>query len=183
MDAVQRLLDIEAIKQLKARYMRGVDTKDWKALASTFAPDARSVYSGGKYSFEGRDAIMEFLTGALGAAAVASMHHAHTPEIEIIGETTARGTWYREDFVISEAAETEHMPAGSILHGTAIYSDEYRKIDGEWKISLTGYERIFEYRQPRPPGAPQGSGGGPRYGTAPPGLDPPWREATRKTTG
>jgi len=153
MDALQRLVDIEAIKQLKARYMRGVDTKDWETLSSTFAPDARSVYSSGKYSFEGRDAIIGFLRDALGNEEVATLHHAHTPEIEITSETSARGTWYLEDFVISQEAETEHIAAGTMLHGTGIYSDEYRKIDGEWKISLTGYERIFEDRQPRPPGS------------------------------
>jgi hypothetical protein len=43
------------------------------------------------------------------------------------------------------------MPGGTVLHGTGIYSDEYVKIDGEWKISLTGYERIFEDIQPRDP--------------------------------
>ena len=151
MDSLQELIDIEAIKQLKARYMRGVDTKDWELLASTFAPDARSVYSGGKYSFEGRDAIMGFLSESLGRRDIATLHHAHTPEIEITSETTARGTWYLEDFVINEAQGTEHMPGGTQLHGTGIYSDEYVKIDGEWKIALTGYERIFEDHQPRHP--------------------------------
>ena len=153
MDTLQQLIDIEAIKQLKARYMRSVNTKDWDTLSSTFAPNARSMYSGGKYSFEGRDAIMEFLSDSLGPKDVATLHHAHTPEIEIISETSARGTWYLEDFVISQDAGTEHMPAGTVLHGTGIYSDEYQKIGGEWKISVTGYERIFEDRQPRPAGS------------------------------
>ena len=151
MDPLQELVEIEAIKQLKARYQRCVDTKDWDGLAATFAPDARSVYSGGKYSFEGRDAIMEFLSGSLGSTKIASLHHAHTPEIEITSDTTARGTWYLEDFVINESEGTEHMPGGTVLHGTGIYSDEYVKIDGAWKISLTGYERIFEDLQPRDP--------------------------------
>jgi hypothetical protein len=151
MDPLQELVEIEAIKQLKGRYQRGVDTKDWDSLAQTFAPDARSIYSGGKYSFQGREAIMDFLSSSLGNEKIASMHHAHTPEIQITSETTARGTWYLEDFVINESAGNEHMPGGTVLHGTGIYSDEYVKIDGEWKISLTGYERIFEDIQPRDP--------------------------------
>ena len=48
MDPLQQLQEIEAIKQLKARYQRCVDTKDWDGLADTFTADARSVYSGGK---------------------------------------------------------------------------------------------------------------------------------------
>lgn len=29
------------------------------------------------------------------------MHHAHTPEIEITSETTVKGKWYLEDFVLT----------------------------------------------------------------------------------
>jgi len=153
MDSLQKLVEIEAIKQLKARYMRSLDTKDWEALAATFSPDAKSVYSGGKYSFDNRDGIIGFLSGSLGRTDIITMHHAHTPEIEITSETTARGTWYLEDFVINESTATEHMPGGTVLHGTGIYSDEYVKIDGAWRISLTGYERIFEDIQPRQAGS------------------------------
>ena len=66
MDAVQQLLDIEAIKQLKARYQRAVDTKDWDLMGSVLAADAHSVYSDGKYAFDGRDAIVKFLRDGLG---------------------------------------------------------------------------------------------------------------------
>jgi hypothetical protein len=148
MDPLQELVEVEAIKKLKARYQRGVDTKDWELLGSTFSPDARSVYSGGKYAFDGRDAIIEFLSNSLGTPEIQTMHHAHTPEIEITGDSTATGTWYLEDFVLS-ARPTEASPDGTVMHGTGIYHDEYVKIDGEWKISLTGYERIFEDFQNR----------------------------------
>ena len=36
-DPARRLLEIEAIKQLKARYFRLMDTKDWKGFAAVFA--------------------------------------------------------------------------------------------------------------------------------------------------
>ena len=153
MDAVQKLVEIEAIKQLKGRYQRSVDTKDWDLMRSVFAPNATSVYSDGKYTFEDRDAIIQFLKDGLGdPARVQSMHHAHTPEIEITSETTAVGTWYLEDFVISELP-SEGAPDGTVMHGTGIYHDEYVKIEGEWVISKTGYERIFEDFQPRGAGS------------------------------
>jgi hypothetical protein len=38
---IQRLIDIEAIKQLKARYFRFMDTKDWMGFGSVFTLDAR----------------------------------------------------------------------------------------------------------------------------------------------
>ena len=47
--AVSDLEEIEAIKQLKYRYLRAVDLKLWALLESTFAPDAVSAYDGGKY--------------------------------------------------------------------------------------------------------------------------------------
>ncbi|MNP66150.1 hypothetical protein D3C76_1618210 [compost metagenome] len=31
-----------------------------------------------------------------------------------------------------------------MLHGTALYQDEYVKRDGRWIIVVTGYRRIFE---------------------------------------
>ena len=40
MDAAEQLLAIEDIKQLKARYFRCMDTKDWDGFAAVFAPNA-----------------------------------------------------------------------------------------------------------------------------------------------
>lgn len=154
MDAVQELIAIEAIKQLKARYQRAVDTKDWDLMRSVLAPNARSVYSDGKHAFEGREEIVRFLSDpkGLGNTAIQSMHHAHTPEIEITSETTAKGKWYLEDFVLT-AIPSDWAPNGTVLHGTGIYHDEYVKIDDQWLLQETGYQRIFEDVQPRGEGA------------------------------
>ena len=40
MNQIDKLLAIEEIKQLKARYFRFVDTKDWTGFAGLFAADA-----------------------------------------------------------------------------------------------------------------------------------------------
>ena len=50
MDDATALLEIEAIKQLKARYCRYLDTKDWQAWRSLFSDDFLSDTSqaGGK---------------------------------------------------------------------------------------------------------------------------------------
>jgi hypothetical protein len=137
------LVDIEAIKQLKYRYFRTLDTKRWDDLGETLSPDATAAYDGGRYSFNGRNAILTFLRDALGSPRVISMHHGHHPEIEIIDENRARGTWYLEDMVI-------FRDIGMVLHGAAFYADEYLRIGGAWKILSTGYERTFEWRESRP---------------------------------
>ncbi len=134
---MSQLEEIEAIKQLKYRYFRCLDTKDWAGIRETLAEDATSAYDGGKYSFEGRDAIVQFLSDALGSSRVVSRHHGHHPEIELVSETAARGTWYLEDYVLF--CETK-----LVVRGAAFYHDEYEKIDGRWRIKSTGYERTYE---------------------------------------
>jgi hypothetical protein len=131
------LVELEAIKRLKYKYLRCLDQKRWSELAECFTKDAVSAYSGGKYSFEGRDAIMEFLEKAMGADSFLSSHTVHQPEIELTSETTATGTWALHDVVI----ETN---ANIVIRGAAFYEDEYVKLDGEWKIKSTGYQRTYE---------------------------------------
>jgi hypothetical protein len=46
---------------------------------------------------------------------------------------------------------TMHHDQAFELHGTALYRDEYRKEEGRWRISHTGYDRIFEERRRRGP--------------------------------
>jgi hypothetical protein len=131
------LRELEAIKRLKYKYMRCLDQKRWDELAECFTEDATSAYGGGKFSFEGRDAIMEFLRNAMGADSFLSTHTIHQPEIEFTSETTATGVWALHDTVI----ETK---ANIVIRGAAFYEDQYVKVDGEWKIRSTGYERIYE---------------------------------------
>ena len=142
MDFVKQLEEIEAIKRLKYRYMRCIDQKLWKEMETCFTPDATSAYSGGKYAFQGRDAIMKFLTESMSRATFLSSHRVHQPEIELTSATTAIGSWALEDWVIDE----QH---GITIHGAAFYRDEYVKVGGEWKIRHTGYERTFEEMAPR----------------------------------
>ena len=153
LDPVHELLAIEAIKRLKARYARALDTKDWSTLASLFTPDARSTYNDGIFAFEGRDAIIEFLEGALGSTDIVHLHQAHTPDIEITGPDSARGSWYLEDTVINSKTSTEHSPGRTVMTGTGVYFDDYVRVDGEWLIANTGYERIYEYTVPYHPEA------------------------------
>ncbi len=58
---VNDLIEIEAIKRVKYRYIRCLDQKLWDEMATCFTDDAIAAYSGGKYRYEGRDAILEFL--------------------------------------------------------------------------------------------------------------------------
>jgi len=132
-----RLEAVEAIKQLKYRYFRYLDCKRWDDLAACFTEDATTAYDSGKYALAGRATIIGFLHGALGSHEIVSSHHGHNPEIRILGEHGAEGTWYLEDYLIFRESNTR-------LRGAAFYEDRYVLEGNEWKIAHTGYVRVFE---------------------------------------
>jgi hypothetical protein len=135
--------DLEAIKRLKYRYQRCIDTKQWAELRECFTEGATAAYSGGKFSFHNRDAILQFLEGAMGADSFHSCHAVSQPEIDFVDERTALGRWCLQDTVIDTNLDM-------IIHGAAFYEDEYRKgDDGLWRISKTGYQRTYEQMVPR----------------------------------
>jgi uncharacterized protein (TIGR02246 family) len=131
------LVEIEAIKQVKYRYLRAVDTRDWDLLATTLTEDATSAYSSGKLSYEGRDAIIAFLRESMPEKDMLTSHKVHHPEIELTGPDTATARWGLEDIVII-------LPANMNLRGAAYYEDKMVKVDGQWRIAHTGYRRLYE---------------------------------------
>ncbi|MBI3784397.1 MAG: nuclear transport factor 2 family protein [Deltaproteobacteria bacterium] len=134
---MSNLGEIEAIKRLKYRYLRCLDQKRWDELADCFTVDARVSYGDGQYSFAGRERIMEFLRDALSATTKLTSHRCHQPEIDVIGPTAATATWALDDVVIDTEAQIT-------LRGAAFYEDQYVKEGGQWKISFTGYKRLYE---------------------------------------
>ena len=137
-----RLEDIELIQQLKHRYFRSLDRADWDTMRTVLAEDATTAYIGTTYrhEIEGCEKIIEFLAGSMNANAVAC-HIGHHPEIDVLSDTDADGKWYLTDMYIDFEDNT-------ILHGSAIYQDRYRKIGGAWRIQHTGYTRIYEQVEP-----------------------------------
>ncbi len=125
--------DIEAIKQLKARYCRTMDTKDWAAMRQVFTDDVEmdTTASAGAVVV-GADAFMTFLRDAIGD--VVTVHHCHTPEIDITSPTTATGVWAMEDML--------RWPDGSELHGFGHYHEAYAKLDGHWRIKSAVLTRL-----------------------------------------
>jgi len=135
-DALQRLVDIEAIKQLKARYFRLMDTKDWDAMREVFADDVwiDTTDSGGRV-VEGADEFMAGLRELLHD--VVTVHHGHMPEIDVTSDTTARGIWAMEDVL--------RWPDGApirTLHGYGHYHETYEKAEGQWRIASTTLTRL-----------------------------------------
>lgn len=127
-DLVRRLLDIEEIKRLKARYFRTLDRKDWDGFAGVFAEDAVMEVPEAAVVERGRDAIVAAVSAAL--SGTRTVHHGHMPEIEITGPDTARGTWAMADYVEWPGPEG----GGRVgLQGYGHYEEEYVREDG-WRI-------------------------------------------------
>jgi hypothetical protein len=137
MDDATTLLEIEAIKQLKARYCRYLDTKDWEAWRTIFADDfiSDTAESGGKV-IEGADTFVAFLRKTLGKPSQPTVHQVHAPEIELTSETTARGVWALNDIV--------RLAPGLNLNGYGHYHETYEKIDGQWRIKTSKLTRLRE---------------------------------------
>ena len=125
--------DYEAIRQLKARYFRFLDTKDWVGLRRLFCDDVvmDSTGSGGE-TITGADEFIAFLTPRIAEAI--TVHHGHTPEIELLSPTTARGIWAMEDLLI--------WPNGARLNGFGHYHETYEKSDGGWRIKSQELTRL-----------------------------------------
>ena len=136
----EELCDMEEVKRVKYAYLRCLDQKDWAHLPDVLWEDATASYSGGNYTYEGRDAIVEFISKNMGREQFHSSHRVHHPEITLDGDT-ATATWALEDTVL----DTEW---NFVLMGAAFYEDTYERRGGEWRILHTGYRRSFEFMVP-----------------------------------
>jgi bile-acid 7alpha-dehydratase len=132
---VRKLEDIEAIKKLKAKYWRCVDRKLWGEMTEVFTEEAVADY-GPDIKLKGKQAIVDFLKGSLGADTVITSHVGQRPEIELTGESTATGTWWLNDYIV--------MQPNIRRRGYAFYEDEYVKENGKWKKKSTKVTTMLE---------------------------------------
>jgi hypothetical protein len=138
--------DLEAIRQLKARYCRFLDAKDAEAWRSVFTTDVvvhldMAPAVGGAdpmttLAAEGPESRDNFVPSVLASLEnAATMHHCHTPEITLTSRSTATGIWAMEDWII--------FPGGQELHGAGHYHETYEKQDGTWRIKTLHLTRTI----------------------------------------
>lgn len=134
------LAAIEEIRQLKYRYFRTLDLKEWEDFADCLTEDVVARYGTQAMDkplhFDNRADVVDFMSSNLGSGII-SIHIANHPEIQVDGDT-ATGSWAFEDTVIVPDFKVQ-------IRGGGYYQDEYRRDpDGKWRISGTRYERIYE---------------------------------------
>jgi hypothetical protein len=134
------LVAIEEIRQLKYRYFRTLDLKEWDAFGDCLTDDVVARYGTQAMDkpvhYNSRDDVVAFMRDNLGPAVI-TVHIASHPEITVDGDT-ATGSWGFEDTVIVPDFKV-------IIRGGGYYDDSYRRdADGKWRIASTEYQRIYE---------------------------------------
>ena len=120
------LEQIEQIKKLKARYVRLMDQRKWEEWGDLFTADAtiETILVGERtILWEGRDKIVSGNREANGDDR--SIHHCHTPDIEITGEKAALGSWALFDLYFIKGQRAEAY---------GYYEDHYVLESGRWRI-------------------------------------------------
>jgi hypothetical protein len=154
---------LEEIKSLKYRYFRAMTYSDYDTLKETLTEDVVTSYSDGEYVFEDRDKLLTFLIDSHDPnAEIIAYWMAGMPEITLESENSANAIWAMYHYFFNKAQ-------GFVDEMFVYYNDEYRREDGVWKISKTGYTRVINqildrreipYKMKAPPWA-VASGGGP----------------------
>ena len=146
---VERLLAIEAIKDLQARRCHAVDTSDWAAYEVLHAPDHVSNNEGESQSYVGGKANAERIKKTHDAYGITSMHHVHSPIITFESPTRAHGIWSKEDQLWWTVDGVEHWS-----HGWGFYHETYEKRDGRWLFTS---RRLKRQKMTASPGARLGN--------------------------
>ncbi len=130
------------ICQVKARYCRTLDSKDWENYTELFTKDYVLDLSEDTRMapIEGRDAAMAFVKTSIGNTITS--HQVHIPLIEL-DEDGANVIWPLQDRLIWNPPKN----GLASLTGYGQYHERYKKVNGEWKIArlkLTRFHMDFE---------------------------------------
>jgi hypothetical protein len=148
MREIEHLEAIEEIKQVKARYFRGVDTNDAELVRGLLAPDCILDYMGcctdpttGRDFLPAMNVVMRgraaWPSKGLGAAGIVSVHQGHNCEVALDSDTTGHAIWSMTDRLF--------MPAGApfaVMIGYGYYHETYEKIAGHWMVKTLRIQRI-----------------------------------------
>ncbi len=140
MTPLERLVAIEEIKQLKAKYFYAYDNKLWDMWRDeVWAPDARLEVPEMGRDIAPRDAMIAWVIEQ--SADQVSVHHGHTPIIEITSDTTATGLWAMEDRLYRSKEHPLNGDTAYVL-GFGHYHETYVKLDVGWRIRSTRLTRL-----------------------------------------
>jgi uncharacterized protein (TIGR02246 family) len=136
-ETIQRLVDIEEIKQLKARYCRFVAAENWDEFEALFTEDLQFITPDGTV-YQGRDNFMAFHIERIQKPKAKGVLHCFTPEIIITGADTATGTWAMYD--LHEWPTSEGTMTG--YQGYGHYHEDYVRTKDGWRFKRVENTRV-----------------------------------------
>lgn len=132
-DRLQRLETREQLKELRAKYCYHVDEQNWEPFYELFVPDPTLDF-GGMGVYEGQEGLERFAAEFVEAQLESSAHMLSNPILEIDGNE-ATGRWYVESPLT--------FADGSGAWRQGWYRDEYRRLDGEWRIETIEMRFVY----------------------------------------
>lgn len=133
---IQKLEDIEAIKQLKARYWFACDQRDAQGIKDCFVDDKLLIDFGFIGQFTDINKFISLFLEMTDKPSHIDLHHGLAPEIEITNAVSAKGRWRMQFQLIETQTQVVQFMGG-------YYQDTYRKDEGGWKIETTEYTLTF----------------------------------------
>lgn len=148
MTETERLAAIEAIRDLKAKYWRGVDSGDAALVRSILAEDCvldctgcctdptsgidflpeMNVVMRGRDSWKGGEALAGFVTS----------HQGHQAEIDITGPDSATALWtFTDRFFYPPGMKYRRFT------GYGYYHDTYTRAPDGWKLQTMRFTRLW----------------------------------------
>lgn len=124
------LEDKEAIRLLKARYLRACDLKQVEDVRDCFLPAGVRIAYQNFPEFTDRDAFVEVYRQAACQGGVYDLHHATNWDIRLTGADRATGLW-------SLNFRTILTGPRQVVRLVVEYEDLYQRVDGRWYIAET----------------------------------------------
>lgn len=129
---------IEAIKSLKARYFLSCDSKRPQQVRECFADGEVDIQYGRIGNFSRADDMVAVFAKLACEEHIVEMHHAQNPQITVHSALQASAVWGLYYFMIDTRQKIATQLGGH-------YDDDYRCIDGQWKITRTVYTLTSTY--------------------------------------
>jgi len=124
------LEDVEAIRQLKSRYLASADAKDPAGMRACFVDGPAKIDFGAVGTFDHADPLVEVFRQVGCHDYMVEMHHGVNPQVELTGADRAKAHWGLHYQLINTRDKT-------LTQLGAYYDDEYQRTAKGWKISAT----------------------------------------------
>ena len=129
---IQCLEDIEAIKQLKARWWFSCDTRDTTGMRACFDESNFEIDFGFIGRFTDMDSFIEVFESLACHPSHIDMHHGLAPEITLIDSNSAQGRWRMRFQLLETDLKQVQLMSG-------YYEDQYVKLEDGWKMRKSKY--------------------------------------------